>query len=67
MQTVKIIHQETDAVLSEFGTNNMTQKPSAGELLTLDELGQTYQVKQVEHYYPKVNCKRNAELHVMVL
>jgi hypothetical protein len=67
MQTMKIIHEESEVVLSEFSTNNMTQKPSAGEIITIAELGTSHQVKSVEHYFKDVNCKRNSELRVMVL
>jgi hypothetical protein len=66
MQTMKIIHDGAGSVLSEFSTNNMTQKPSAGELIAIDELGATYQVKSVEHCFAKVNCKRDSELRVRV-
>ena len=64
---MKIIHDESEAVLSEFSTNNMTQKPSVGEIVTIDELGTSYQVKFVEHFFKSVNCKRNSELRVRVL
>tara|TARA_R110000851_G_scaffold314332_1_gene476300 strand:- start:499 stop:702 length:204 start_codon:yes stop_codon:yes gene_type:complete len=67
MQAMKIIHEETEAVLSEFSTNNMTQKPSVGEIITIDEIGTSYQVKSVEHFFKRVNCKRDSELRIMVL
>ena len=67
MQTMKIIHEETEVVLSEFNTNNMTQKPSVNEIITINEIGTSYQVKSVEHYFDDVNCKRNSELRVRVL